>query len=115
MHQDLHLDDEEAFVTPKDECFIYHVPLCEEGLKLRVAYVRLSKSTRNVELYERMLYVPFGSCILLPPTLIHGGHYGKSGNLRLHGVISVNQWNGDDLLPLNSCIERMFPPELNKN
>ena len=84
MHQDLHCDDPLAYTIDGFDCFIYHLPLDPEGLHVRVAYLHESEDDVSViELRLKMIHVPFGCMVLFPPKLIHSGHYGSPGSLRI--------------------------------
>ena len=87
-HQELHLDCKDVFKIAKNECFIYHVPLSPEGMSLRLSDIEVSQDQKELNLFRKILFVPFGSMSLIPPTLIHSGHYGECGNMRAHGIIS---------------------------
>ena len=92
VHQDVHLDCKDVLKIAKNECFIYRVPLSPEGMLLRLSDVAVTEDQKELILFGRILFVPFGYMLLLPPTLIHSGHYGGCGNMRAHGIIS--QKNG---------------------
>jgi len=87
--QELHLDEE-----PKEgnnPICVVHVPLCSEGMNLRV--LGYESATANNSSYgvqtkehkvERMLHIPFGMGLVLPIGTYHAGCYGSEGNLRFH-------------------------------
>ena len=110
MHQGLHCDDQMVYTIDGFECFIYHLPLDPEGLHIRVAYIEKSEDDGSViELREKMIHVPFGCMVFFSPNLIHGGHYGSPGSLRMHGIISKEKWHGSELLKLHDCVHKKFP------
>ena len=109
QHQELHLDDEDVYDNKKKKgvvTYIYHVPLCSEGLQMRVAELKLEGS--KVILKEKMIHIDYGDALILPPNIPHSGHYGNRGNLRLHGIISTHHWTGSHLLKLSGIIDGMF-------
>lgn len=62
---------------------ILHLPLCEEG-----AYIYVWKSKRNQTPKEyQLLYIPFGSMLVLDGDVWHGGIVGSPGNVRFHAAI----------------------------
>ena len=50
--------------------------------------MELSHDQNVLNMVGQMLFVPFGCMLLIPPTLIHSGHYGETGNMRAHGIKS---------------------------
>ena len=73
VHQGYHLDNTEINFDTENEAFIVHIPLCVEGMWLRLA--KLEKNKLN----ETMYHIPFGRGIILPTYQLHSGHYGKEG------------------------------------
>ena len=108
-HQELHVDCEDVFTMKKNECFIYHVPLSPEGMSIRVADICVSSDEESLRLFGRMLFVPFGCMLLIPPTLIHSGHYGECGSIRAHGIISKDKCVGKSLILIDDIANLMFP------
>ena len=101
VHQEFHLDNKNINLDDKNEAFIVHIPLCVEGM-----WLRLAKLQNNAILVDEMLHIPFGSGVILPSYQLHTGHYGKVGNFRFHAVISNTDWPGDGLLNLENYLKK---------
>ena len=62
---------------------ILHAPLCEEG-----SYIYVWKSKcRHMPTERELLYIPFGSMLVLDGNVWHGGIVGSPGNVRFHAAI----------------------------
>ena len=122
-HQMLHLDSHDIDLEFPWTSLIVHIPLEEKGQWLRLGKVvtdnnkeksvqenppsrtRRSKGKNEVEpglqLNHRLIYIPFGSGVILPGNQLHAGHYGKKHDMRYHAVLSKSQWDGSCLLDLD--------------
>lgn len=85
-HQFLHLDEKD-----NQDSFVLHLPLCKEGMHLRIAW------DENSQFKQDFLHIPFGSALLLKSTVWHAGHYGSENNIRFHAVIQRGDWNAKEL------------------
>ena len=125
-HQMLHLDSHDIDLEFPWTLLIVHIPLEEKGQWLRLGKVvtdnnkeksvqenppsrtRRGKGKNEVEpglqLNHRLIYIPFGSGVILPGNQLHAGHYGKEHNMRFHTVLSKSQWDGSCLLDLDQYI-----------
>ena len=102
-HQDLHTDNikcatmdhfEEAVlgdnyraVTADDWLrfgYVVDLPLSKEGSVVRIA----CPDPKTKTFIMKYVYVPFGSMFVRSQALVHSGHYGNPGNIRLHIVVS---------------------------
>ena len=109
VHQGYHLDNTEINFDTENEAFIVHIPLCVEGMWLRLA--KLEKNKLN----ETMYHIPFGRGIILPSYQLHSGHYGQEGNLRFHAVLSTCGWQGRGLLNLDDYLKKKKVPKKNQS
>lgn len=88
------MDNKQVDLNNPNEAFIVHIPMCTEGMWLRLA--KLDKD----DIHETFLHIPFGKGVVLPARQLHAGHYGERGNHRFHAVISNIGWYGVNLLTL---------------
>lgn len=79
LHQGLYVDNDRVFEHEKLSALVYHILLCKDGLRLRIA--NIVKEKRSIILKEKIVAVQFGDGILLDSTQIHSGNYGVRGNL----------------------------------
>jgi hypothetical protein len=82
---------------------IVHMPLTKEGLVLMILPHKITgvngSISRNHEI-PRYLFVPYGSYLVLPSSVVHAGCYGSNGNLRFHIKITMREdggWGRDSL------------------
>ena len=62
---------------------IIHAPLCEEG-----SWIYIWKAnTRSTPKQKQMLFLPFGSMLVLDGDVWHWGIFGSPGNVRFHAAI----------------------------
>ena len=99
-HQMLHVDNKQAI---EDEdgtgAMIVHIPLHPKGMWLRVGLIQ------DTSLNDQLLFIPFGSGIILPQNQFHGGHYGDVGNLRFHCILSKQKWDGRNLFYIDTYLK----------
>ena len=81
-HQNAHVDlSTSVFVPHKPLGFIMHLPLCSEGMWLRIwerdGVPRLTSTGYYI-------HIPFGSVLFLRSDIVHSGIFGSPGNVRLH-------------------------------
>lgn len=104
-HQELHIDEDTSMDKNGQPILVVHVPLCLEGMNLRVHYLedgiqRTSDSTGKKKFVEKIIHVPFGTGLVLPINLYHAGCYGDEGNLRFHMHIrgKNDRWTHDRII-----------------
>ena len=66
------------------------------------------KDKGKIYLYEKMVHVDFGDCLLLLQTFLHSDCYGSRGNLCVHGIVSLFKWNGRNLGKFDNVLESKF-------
>lgn len=71
--------------------WVLHLPLCKEGLYLRVwTFPKKHVEKTAIEGWCCfMVHVPFGAFLLLRGDVVHSGVYGAPGNLRFHAVFTT--------------------------
>ena len=77
-----------------------------QDLKVHLAEVVKNKGT--IHLYEKIVHVDFGDCLLLLQTFLHSDCYGSRGNLCVHGIVSLFKWNGRNLGKFDNVLESKF-------
>ena len=108
VHQGLHVDNQHVLKHPKHSALVYHIPLCPEGLRVRITKLHKKENSNEIVLHESMVEVNFGDALILDSAQVHSGNYGVYGNLRLHGVFSNFKWEYKHLLPLESIATRLY-------
>jgi hypothetical protein len=82
---------------------IVHMPLTAEGLVLMILphkTIRGNGSVGRQQESPQYLFVPYGSYLVLPSSVVHAGCYGSNGNLRFHIKITMREdagWGRDSL------------------
>ena len=105
-HQVLHLDSREANFDDPYDALIVHFPLESCGQWLRLGKVVQEKE--DIKLIHKLIYIPFGTGVILPATQLHVGHYGNEYDQRFHAVISRSEWKRSYLELLESYIKKRF-------
>ena len=88
-HQDLHLDEPEAFSCkdPTKLPIIVCIPLSREGMVLRFGGIDNTKPVFR--------YYGLGEACIMRTDVFHAGCYGKQGNLRLRLYLTQKDWVRD--------------------
>lgn len=83
------------------DSYILHLPLCKEGRHLRIGWFdHASKTTK-----QKIIFIPFGSAILLKSSVWHGGHYGCEGNVCFVAILTRANWNNINVKLMSECNE----------
>ena len=101
------MDNEHVFADPDFTALVYHIPLCKEGARIRLAY--MEEKNGNVHVRECFVDVQFGDGILVDSCQVHSGNYGIYGNLRMHGIFSIYKWEYDKLMGIEHIAKNLFP------
>lgn len=117
-HQFLHMD------TTSNKCYHLHMPLCKDGMTLRLARLKSRDDFNTHCTWEKQdqpnyefVHIPFGSFILIHSNQFHAGLYGENGNIRLHAVLplpgeklndgNLQYWPNEDLDRLESNFAKL--------
>ena len=98
IDQYAHVDlSSSVFIPHEDLGFIMHLPLCSEGMWLRI-WERDGVARKTSTGY--FIHIPFGTVLFLRSDIAHSGIFGSKGNLRLHCAFQPESNPGDKLVLL---------------
>ena len=76
---------------------------------------KIMEKGEDIELVHKLIYIPFGTGVILPATQLHAGHYGSEHDQQFHAVLSRTAWKRSYLQLLEGYIKTRLKQRKAKN